>query len=92
MEKYKFSNYPIIFYLYEPLFELNCDSRYQIYNKVFNNLKKIKEKVYIIYISATSINKLIYNCNDILLNNFNLLYKKNISLYPFDRNIYMFTN
>ena len=95
MEDYIFPNTNIILYMYEPLFDVNCKNRMQVYNKVLNNLYKCNKKIYIIYVGSNTISNIFYNCfynKKMFEEKFKLINKKNTSLWPFNRNIYILKN
>jgi len=59
MTNYTFDNKPTIFYLYEPLWQVKDDQAVRdVYDKVFTNLKRVTEPVYLIYVTAVLDQKL----------------------------------
>ena len=95
MEGFEFPNTDIILYMYEPLFELKCNDRTILYKKIIKNLSKSNNKVYIIYIRAHMIANVFNNCfynNEIFEEDFKLVSKKNTSIWPLNRKIYLLEN
>ena len=53
MIHYTFTNQPTVLYLYEPLWQVEDQQVVQsVYQKVFDNLKKVNQPKYIIYVTA----------------------------------------
>ena len=47
--KYNFEKTPTIFYLYEPFFDIEYNKAIFMYNKLFQNIKKINSKRYLFF-------------------------------------------
>ena len=54
MRKFSFVNEPTVFFLYEPLWNVEKSHAMPIYHRVFSNLVKNVNNVYVIYISGIS--------------------------------------
>ena len=53
MVHYTFTNQPTVLYLYEPLWEVQDQQVVQsVYQKVFDNLKKVTHQKYVIYVTS----------------------------------------
>jgi 16S rRNA A1518/A1519 N6-dimethyltransferase RsmA/KsgA/DIM1 with predicted DNA glycosylase/AP lyase activity len=86
MIDYKFKNNKMIIYLYEPLFMIYKMKATILYYKLLENISKIKETIYIIYLSG------IYrrDLEERLLNSFGfeLIYKKDYLIR--ELNVYIY--
>ena len=95
MQNYTFEDEPTILYMYEPLFDVKDPQiRHDVYSSVMKNLSRLKQSVYVVYVSRNALSCFMdgfaYESLAFTKNGFQLIAMKKSLLWPMSRNIYVY--